>query len=82
VTSDPEIPIEMPMSPCFMAGESLTPSPVTPTTFPIAWQAFTMSNFCAGVVRANTISGFLTQDSKILSPIYYPSSNALTIISP
>jgi hypothetical protein len=45
VTSEPEIPIEIPMSPCLMAGESLTPSPVTPTTFPIAWQALTMSNF-------------------------------------
>jgi hypothetical protein len=36
VTSDPEIPIEIPISPCLIAGESLTPSPVTPTTFPIA----------------------------------------------
>lgn len=35
VTSDPEIPIEIPISPCLIAGESLTPSPVTPTTFPI-----------------------------------------------
>ena len=33
-TSDPEIPIEIPMSACLMAGESLTPSPVTPTMFP------------------------------------------------
>ena len=30
--SDPLIPMEMPMSPCLIAGESLTPSPVTPTT--------------------------------------------------
>lgn len=31
VTSDPEIPIEMPISACLIAGASLTPSPVTPT---------------------------------------------------
>jgi hypothetical protein len=34
VTSDPEIPMEIPISPCLIAGESLTPSPVTPTTLP------------------------------------------------
>ncbi len=61
VTSDPEIPIEIPISPCLIAGESFTPSPVTPTTWPMLWQAVTISNFCAGVVLANTISGFLTQ---------------------
>jgi hypothetical protein len=32
VTSDPEIFIEIPISPYLIAGESLTPSPVTPTT--------------------------------------------------
>jgi len=82
VTSEPEIPIEIPMSPCLMAGESLTPSPVTPTTFPIAWQALTMSNFWAGVVLAKTICGFLTQASRICCPTSYPSSKAFTIISP
>jgi hypothetical protein len=61
VTSDPEIPIDIPISPCLIAGESLTPSPVTPTTFPVFWQALTINNFCAGVVLANTTCGFLTQ---------------------
>jgi len=82
VTSDPEIPIEIPISPCLIAGESLTPSPVTPTICPIPWQALTISNFCAGVVLAKTISGFLTHAYKILSPAYYPYSKAFVIISP
>jgi hypothetical protein len=82
VTSDPEIPMEIPISPCLIAGESLTPSPVTPTTLPIAWQALTINNFCAGVVLAKTICGFLTHDYNICAPSYYPSSNAFTIISP
>lgn len=68
VTSDPEIPIEIPISPCLIAGESLTPSPVTPTTLPTAWQALTICNFCAGVVRANTIYGLTTQLLKVSSP--------------
>lgn len=34
VTSEPDIPIDIPISPCLIAGESLTPSPVTPTTCP------------------------------------------------
>jgi hypothetical protein len=35
VTSEPEIPIDIPISPYLIAGESFTPSPVTPTTCPI-----------------------------------------------
>ncbi len=35
VTSEPDIPIEMPMSACFIAGASFTPSPVTPTMCPL-----------------------------------------------
>jgi len=31
VTSEPVIPIEIPISAYLIAGESLTPSPVTPT---------------------------------------------------
>merc|ERR1719262_1322957 len=38
------------------AGESLTPSPVTATHSPRAWNALTISSFCFGVVRANTAS--------------------------
>jgi hypothetical protein len=35
---------------------SLTPSPVIATTCPSALSAFTMSSFCAGVMRANTLT--------------------------
>lgn len=41
-----------------MAGESLTPSPVTATTSPIFWHALTIISFWAGVVLANTICPF------------------------
>jgi len=34
VTSAPVIPIEIPISACFIAGLSFTPSPVTPTIYP------------------------------------------------
>lgn len=33
-TSEPVIPIAIPISACFMAGESFTPSPVTATMYP------------------------------------------------
>jgi hypothetical protein len=82
VTSDPEIPMEIPISPCLMAGLSLTPSPVTPTIAPSLWLAFTISSFCAGVVLAKTICFFLHHESRILSPYSSPSSYAFTIISP
>jgi hypothetical protein len=72
VTSDPLIPIDIPISPCLIAGESLTPSPVTPTTCPKLWLALTISNFWAGVVRAKTICGFLHHEVKIWSPYSYP----------
>ena len=35
-TSEPAIPMATPMSAFLRAGESLTPSPVTPTTLPLA----------------------------------------------
>lgn len=44
-TSVPVIPIEIPKSAFLMAGESLTPSPVTATISPRAWHAFTIINF-------------------------------------
>jgi hypothetical protein len=43
-TSLPE-PIAIPMSAFLMAGESLTPSPVTATTWPSLWQASTIKSF-------------------------------------
>ena len=55
-TSVPVIPIAMPKSAFLIAGESLTPSPVTATTSPSRWQALTMISFWAGLVLANTTS--------------------------
>lgn len=66
-TSVPVIPIEIPRSAFLMAGESLTPSPVTATTSPIFWQALTMMSFWAGLVRANTIY-FLESHRSIFFP--------------
>ncbi|CAK90914.1 unnamed protein product (macronuclear) [Paramecium tetraurelia] len=81
VTSDPLIPIEIPISPYFIAGESFTKSPVTPTTCQI---------FYAGDIRANTTQGLLHQllsllsfmCSKTYSPFQLSSSKAYTIMSP
>lgn len=72
VTSEPEIPIEIPISPCLMAGLSFTPSPVTPTIAPSLWLAFTINSFWAGVVLAKTICFFLHQVSRIRSPYSSP----------
>ncbi len=44
-TSVPVIPIDMPISAFLIAGESLTPSPVTATTSPSFWQPLTITNF-------------------------------------
>lgn len=57
-TSVPVIPIETPISAFLIAGESLTPSPVTATTYPALWQPFTIISFCAGEVLAKTICPF------------------------
>jgi hypothetical protein len=65
-TSVPVIPIEIPISAFFIAGLSFTPSPVTATTYPSFWQPFTITNFCAGLVRANTIWLFVSHLSNFL----------------
>jgi hypothetical protein len=44
-TSDPVIPIAIPMSAFLIAGESLTPSPVTATIWPFFWQPLTIISF-------------------------------------
>ncbi|MNP47017.1 hypothetical protein D3C76_1410530 [compost metagenome] len=54
VTSVPLMPMAIPTSACFSAGASLTPSPVMPTTWPLACNARTRRNLCSGLVRANT----------------------------
>jgi hypothetical protein len=53
-TSVPLIPIATPMSACFSAGASLTPSPVMAATSPPAWNASTIRSVCSGETRANT----------------------------
>ncbi len=53
-TSVPLTPIAMPMSACFSAGASFTPSPVIATTSPPAWRASTIRSLCSGETRANT----------------------------
>mmetsp|Transcript_34993 Transcript_34993/g.79789 ORF Transcript_34993/g.79789 Transcript_34993/m.79789 type:complete len:207 (+) Transcript_34993:976-1596(+) len=54
-TSDPEMPMAIPMSAFLSAGESFTPSPVTATMPPRSWFCDTICSFCSGVVRAKTI---------------------------
>ncbi len=50
-TSVPE-PRAIPISACFRAGASFTPSPVIATTFPSSWKALTICNLCLGSTRA------------------------------
>lgn len=50
----PPIPTATPMSACFSADASLTPSPVIATTSPLACSARTIFTLCAGVTRAKT----------------------------
>ena len=45
---------EMPMSAARNAGASLMPSPMNPTTWPLARKARTMRSLCSGVNFANT----------------------------
>jgi hypothetical protein len=52
--SVPLIPMAMPMSACFSAGASFTPSPVMATTSPAAWSARTRRSLCSGLARAMT----------------------------
>ena len=65
VTSDPVIPIEIPISPCLMAGESLTPSPVTPQMNPTLWQALTIFSSCFGEREKKKIFFFSFFISKV-----------------
>jgi len=43
-----------PMSACFSAGASLTPSPVMATNSLRSWRAMTILSFCSGDTRAYT----------------------------
>ena len=48
------IPIATPISACFNAGASLTPSPVIDTIFPFSCHARTIRILCSGETRAYT----------------------------
>ncbi|MNP64624.1 hypothetical protein D3C76_1601360 [compost metagenome] len=47
-TSVPVIPIAIPISACFKAGASFTPSPVIATIFPFSCHALTILILCSG----------------------------------
>ena len=53
-TSVPVIPIATPISACFNAGASLTPSPVIATIIPLSCHARTMRILCSGDTLAYT----------------------------
>ena len=53
-TSVPVMPIATPISACFSAGASFTPSPVMATIFPLSCQALTILILCSGETRAYT----------------------------
>ena len=53
-TSLPVIPIATPMSACFSAGASFTPSPVMDTMFPFSCHARTIRILCSGETLAYT----------------------------
>ena len=69
-TSDPVIPIATPISACFKAGASLTPSPVMATTLPFSCHALTILILCSGETLAYTemcSTIFLSSSSLTLS---------------
>ena len=59
-TSVPTIPIAHPISACFKAGLSLTPSPVIATVSPFFCQAFTILTLCSGATLAYTEYFFMS----------------------
>ena len=54
-TSVPLMPIATPMSACFRAGASLTPSPVMATISPVALQRLDDAELVLGAMRAKTL---------------------------
>ena len=84
-TCVPRNPIAIPTSAFFKAGASFTPSPVIATILPAFWKISAISNFCFGVVRANTavdrilffqslVSDFIS--GKSIPVITFPSSSS------
>ena len=54
LTSVPVMPIAIPISACFKAGASFTPSPVIATNFWHFCKAWTIRNLCSGDTLAKT----------------------------
>jgi hypothetical protein len=79
-TSVPAIPMATPISACFSAGASLTPSPVIATNSPRSWSAVTIFNFCSGATRAYT----RIWSTRVLnsSAESRPSSSPVSTLSP
>ncbi|MNT53599.1 hypothetical protein D3C72_1906910 [compost metagenome] len=67
---------EMPMSAARSAGASLMPSPMKPTTWPLACSACTMRSLCAGVSLANTwrISTTCRSSASFMRSTSWPST--------
>ncbi|MNZ65915.1 hypothetical protein D3C78_841160 [compost metagenome] len=77
-TSVPPMPMAMPMSARLSAGASLTPSPVTATTWPLRCNASTTSSFWSAVTRANSTSGASRANCSWLSERWRRSSPLIT----
>ena len=75
-TSVPAMPMAMPTSAFLMAGASLMPSPVTATTLPWAFRAFTTRILITGVLRAITRMRPISRDSSssLISSIWRAST--------
>ena len=78
-TSVPVIPMATPISACFNAGASFTPSPVMATTWPFACRARTSRIFCSGVALAKTVvsSAALIRSSSVICSSSRPVNTAL-----
>jgi hypothetical protein len=79
-TSLPRRPIATPMSADFNAGASLTPSPVTATTWPPARRAVTIASLCAGEVRANRTPGSEAMSRRAAGASRSTSSPVTTLV--
>ena len=79
-TSEPVIPIAIPISACFNAGASFTPSPLIPTTFPFACHALTIRILCSGATRAYT--DIFSKSRANSSSVIFSNVKPSTTISP
>ena len=79
-TSVPLIPMAIPISADFKAGESFTPSPVIAGTSPILFRDCIILSLSNGDTRANTVV-FLTASSSSSSLKLSSSSPDITVFS-